>query len=1303
MCTEPHVAWHSMDALDALEVATQAASSRPSVSSGGHGAAGSDDSVGRFVTPSKKRRRGGSATSRGAGSSTACPSPAMSSVKDEDEEEADDDMEDASSGLVELDQVKQECKDPRLAKMEPCLACKRVYLSNACWLEAGAAVQWAFPKGRGAWCRECHSCWRTSFSHEHSLILFGPWIRTATNNLRFQMHLLAHLSLVKEGIMKITLPMVSVRISSIKYTLGLLGMPLVPSVVVPIFDLNEAGLHAAVCDPKLLVNMRIGKNTCLGLFVEQDLTASGGSILRPVNGVACLPPWQVLKTMLPEDSWALSEHFGAVAGEMQFTMKKEDTDLGIGHSKTQLRFQALRGLVQPLLNQFKTALWISAKEASFTGYLAKIAGVHAEASGLGERDLISQAEAWTEGLSAGKMFLKLNRDYSKSKLQNTEKFLAMGVHLQKFREFAVKESQVSFYHTLELLWHKVVFHESEARGLAEDSPKLAVTGGLQVIFANGLSKIFQGSSAIPSASSASGGAATLSMSAWLRSPIFQVCCESIMAIKADEVDKVATELLADIDASLQLLQSKVAELPDLAEMIEDHRDLATILRCTCNVAETLASDVGAALQKVNMLRFAPIKTALVESDAGKAFLSAATCALQLSAKDSCGDVKLTLASKILHDDRLPSLVLTDEDDSDGCIKNFSLISGLGIVDIFEESQTHVMEAITLWSSARLEQQAGGLRAWVHDVVKVVLFCDEALSLYLEATVDRGKLSVILHGDVQEWSMQDELAAIQELSSRLEKDDVEEEPFQLFLESLCEFLHSLPDVIRRKVSFEEDVALLREKVLCNISCRGSIRAALVSCTRLTEVPQCARDALDEWSVKRALGNEAFSYLVLGVSLLEASSRMSPTSLNLGTDDGEVRMCFHEGEGIDDVIGSRQQARDLTRQLGRLKLIAYVNELNQECLQIAIADFAAALHLHAFVLEDCLPVDGSVDDLPKHLDNIIDSVAVAETTKATAKIFATPTAKKEKLWHSNGLHELLDQLCQVLPASSFEFSVEPLCKPGTVSSIINSKNSPVLLNQISVLFKNISQIALTLAYLRTRFVSKAESSIRENKMKSEVEHAVNFVRHVSNKTFEDIERGVFDYTNKELDTVQWVMPVTLCKKWLARVKAVTPALCKFFVLRSTEALSELSTEVQTCTPTYGHIVSDTTYHATLARKQILKWPSRETLNIKTVSLFNVLADLVRVHTSWALQPTIKEDVDCKEVVVSAHSVFDTAKAAITLVAALAVLMEVTGDDRVTKATNLLQAKKDALPKTVIVELQKVIDGNSCTDVAAKSKTK
>ena len=55
-----------------------------------------------------------------------------------------------------------------------------------------------------------------------------------------------------------------------------------------------------------------------------------------------------------------------------------------------------------------------------------------------------------------------------------------------------------------------------------------------------------------------------------------------MAIKADEVDKVATELLADIDASLQLLQSKVAELPDLAEMIEDHRDLATILRCTCN-------------------------------------------------------------------------------------------------------------------------------------------------------------------------------------------------------------------------------------------------------------------------------------------------------------------------------------------------------------------------------------------------------------------------------------------------------------------------------------------------------------------------------------------------------------------------------------------------------------------------------------------------------------------------------------------------------------------------------------------------
>ena len=60
----------------------------------GHAAAGSDDSCGRFVTPSKKRRRGGSATSPGAGSSTACPSPAMSGVKDEDEDEADNDMED---------------------------------------------------------------------------------------------------------------------------------------------------------------------------------------------------------------------------------------------------------------------------------------------------------------------------------------------------------------------------------------------------------------------------------------------------------------------------------------------------------------------------------------------------------------------------------------------------------------------------------------------------------------------------------------------------------------------------------------------------------------------------------------------------------------------------------------------------------------------------------------------------------------------------------------------------------------------------------------------------------------------------------------------------------------------------------------------------------------------------------------------------------------------------------------------------------------------------------------------------------
>jgi hypothetical protein len=303
--------------------------------------------------------------------------------------------------------------------------------------------------------------------------------------------------------------------------------------------------------------------------------------------------------VLPDDSSVLADHFG------QFTVMKAEAALVIAQSKTHVKFESLRCVVQPLLNEFKTALWTSANESSFTGYLAKISGVHAEASSLGERDLISQAETLTEGLSAGKMFLKLNREYTKSNYKQT-KLIAMGVHLQKFREFALKEAQVGFYGTLELLWHQVVFFDTVARDPAEGIPKLPIACGLQVIFANGLATIFKGSSATP-ASSSSNCAATLSMSAWLRSPIFKVCCESIMAIKADEVDKVATDLLADIDASLQFLQSKVEELPDLSETIEDHRDFATILRCTCNAAEALASDVGAALQKVNMLRFAPIK------------------------------------------------------------------------------------------------------------------------------------------------------------------------------------------------------------------------------------------------------------------------------------------------------------------------------------------------------------------------------------------------------------------------------------------------------------------------------------------------------------------------------------------------------------------------------------------------------------------------------------------------------------------------------------------------------------------------
>ena len=93
-----------------------------------------------------------------------------------------------------------------------CGGCSRSQATGRCWFRPDEITPWALPHRRGAWCRDCHTVWRTCFSHEHTLNFFSGWLRTSANRENFELHMIGFLTLVFEEESRITFQMVVDRI-----------------------------------------------------------------------------------------------------------------------------------------------------------------------------------------------------------------------------------------------------------------------------------------------------------------------------------------------------------------------------------------------------------------------------------------------------------------------------------------------------------------------------------------------------------------------------------------------------------------------------------------------------------------------------------------------------------------------------------------------------------------------------------------------------------------------------------------------------------------------------------------------------------------------------------------------------------------------------------------------------------------------------------------------------------------------------------------------------------------------------------
>ena len=115
---------------------------------------------------------------------------------------------------------------------EPCKHCQRIAGISRDFLEKSKYVKWSTTTGRGWWCMDCYTVYRTVFDNEVALVRMPTWLNDQANRLKFSLCLVGYLALKKRAPgSRITQAAILQQVESFQFLSRMLCIPLGPSVV----------------------------------------------------------------------------------------------------------------------------------------------------------------------------------------------------------------------------------------------------------------------------------------------------------------------------------------------------------------------------------------------------------------------------------------------------------------------------------------------------------------------------------------------------------------------------------------------------------------------------------------------------------------------------------------------------------------------------------------------------------------------------------------------------------------------------------------------------------------------------------------------------------------------------------------------------------------------------------------------------------------------------------------------------------------------------------------------------------------
>lgn len=694
---------------------------------------------------------------------------------------------------------------------------------------------------------------------------------------------------------------------------------------------------------------------------------------------------------------------------------------------------------------------------------------------------------------------------------------------------------------------------------------------------------------------------------------------------------------------------------------------------------------------------ATLAKAFYETDVGKTALATTSLMLQVTAKETLAFHKLARATEMLNDKRMPGIKKSDPGKGKGKkqapalteVTNCSELEGAA-AGVLEESLSDFGEVCRLLSKGTTPDKIMQISQWCDSALDRLELYDELYTLQFGVVATAGSFETLIqHPEMRPLSSDNGATDTEEggngrnlrgLTSTLQQVLFDDQPLVLIAERLRDFFQNgMPEAIRKYLPIDVYTERLDTTILHNHEVRAKTLKVFEALADLDEAPCDVAAAMADWKEKQYKTTKGTSFLEKAVSLDQLVSEMVKDTLSAPKhleETDEVHMqCDPKLPTSTCVVKAAFHMQDALQHSHPVK---QASNLVAQVVQEAVDEFATSLDLNG-VLMPLPEIDGSGKDaVATALDSFYSPEFAEKSVGIVTKIYSL-ARQRDVEWSSKIWFNLLIRLRQVVP-SDVKVSLGNFVQSGQATPTSSFAD----FMKVGEIAQRMSMVAQIFAFLKQRCTTD-EPVCQGTKIKPDLELAMG-------AAFWDIRTSLRTLAEPGalpafVPQIRWAAPIPSAKSWFEAANVAARSASRLILSKLVASTTVLARELAAATPPTAHIVSDELWNARLAKQQLLGWPSRDSLNTKSLGLFHMLGDCSRVHASWGVSPELASDPEYEDDLASARAVFAAAKSAVLTIAAANVVLEMSGQAQKDKAMELVRAQNSQVPKALMNELMKL----------------